>query len=136
MLERPSIWSGHRVRQSPRKRKSQKNRYGERLAVLRAYTGARLLNDDRAYSLADAAERVGSSASYVRAALTILKSEDWDLYIDTLWGREPLLASAAKVRRRADLLTAYRKASRQDHGAAGSTIGVDAVFDEMIAPNI
>jgi hypothetical protein len=85
-------------------------------------------------SLKTAAQQVGSTAPYVEAAVWILQTEDSALLDDVLSGRKSLLAAAAEARRRADLVAAYRRASLQDKAVAGPTIGVNNVWDEMIAP--
>jgi len=132
-----SIWLRRPVRQPRRKPKSQ-FRNGERRAVKRALTGAgiRLGQPVQASSLVNAAQHVGSTAPYVEADVWVLQAEDPALLDDVLSGREPLVSAAAKVRRRANLIVAYRKANSEDRAAAGPTIGVDNVFDEMIVPSL
>src|SRR5215469_6142815 len=105
-----SIWLRRHVRQPTRKIKSQ-FRHGQRVAVVRALTGASLLLGlpIKLTSRARTAEIVGSNLHYIEAAITVLKAEDPGLLADVLAGREPLLAAAAKVRHRADLIAAYRK---------------------------
>jgi hypothetical protein len=107
---------------------------GKRVAVLRALTGARLYGNGSTISLADAAESVGSNVRYVRAAVTILKAENPNLIWEVLWGPGNLLATAAKVRKRADLVAAYRKASPDDRKVFGWTVGPATVFDEVVVP--
>ena len=105
---------------------------------MRAVTGASILLGlaVKASSQKSAAEMVGSSRRYVEAAVWVLQAEDPQLLANVLAGREPLLSAAVKVRRRANLIVAYRKANSEDRAAAGPTIGVDHVFDEMIVPSL
>ena len=132
-----SIWFGPTVRQSPRKRKPQKNRYGERLAILRAFTGARLYRAGAGFdTLVEIAESVGSCVTYVRAAITLYEADDINLMIDVRLGRQSLLAAAAKARRRVKLIEAYEQASPDDRKALGETVGVGAIWDETIAPTL
>jgi len=130
-----SICLRRHVRQPKRKTKPH-FRNGERRAVRRALTGARIRLGlpVRASSLKSAAQQVGSTASYVEAAVWVLQAEDPALLNDVLSGRKQLLVAAAEVRQRANLITAYRRASLRDRAVAGPTIGVDHVWDELIAP--
>jgi hypothetical protein len=131
-----SISFRRRVRQ-PARRKSQ-FRNGERRAVKRALTGARIRLGlpIEASSLTSAAQQVGSTASYVEAAIRVLQAEDPVLLDDVLAGRQHLPAAAGKIRRRAELIAAYRRATLVDRAALGSTVGVDHVFDETIVPSL
>jgi hypothetical protein len=90
----------------------------------------------QASSLANAAQQVGSTAHYVEAMTWVLKAEDPALLDDVLAGRKSLLAAAAEARRRGDLIAAFRKASSHDKAISGSTLGVNNVWDDMIAPSI
>jgi hypothetical protein len=65
-------------------------------------------------SIAEAAATTGSNSVYVRAAITILKSEDQSLLDQVLLGQIPLLMAAKQVRRVADIVAAYRNASEKD----------------------
>ena len=131
-----SIWLRRRVRQPNRPHGSQ-FRDGQRAAVMRAVTGASILLGlpIQVPSQARAAELVGSSRRYVEAAVWVLQAEDPALLADILAGRKTLLKAAAKVRRRANLIVAYRKATPDDLEKFGSTVGVDKVFDETIVPS-
>ena len=132
-----SVWSRRRLRQSNRQHKSQFQR-GQRAAVMRAMTGASILLGlpVKPSSRARAAELVGSNLHYVEAAVRVLQAEDPLLLADVLAGRKSLPDAAAKVRGRADLITAYRRATLEDRAALGSTVGVSHVFDEAIAPSL
>ena len=87
-------------------------------------------------TLSDAARMTGSNVSYVQAAITVLKAEDAALVEAVRTGEIALLAAAAQVRRRADLITALRNASAEDRAAAGRALGVAAIFDECVVPNL
>jgi hypothetical protein len=101
-------------------------------------TGASLLlgRPIKLTSRARTAELVGSNVHYIEAAITVLKTEDPALIADVLAGHQSLLAAAAKVRQRADLIAAYRKATLHDRKVFGSTVGVDKMFDETIVPSL
>jgi hypothetical protein len=73
-----------------------------------------------------AAELVGSSRRYVEAAVWILQAEDPALLADVLAGRKALLERAANLRQRADLITAFRRATLHDRQKSGATIGVES----------
>jgi hypothetical protein len=132
-----SIWFRRRVRQ-PNQRYKPQFRHGQRAAVTRALTGGKILlgQSVRAPSLARAAELVGSNIHYVEAAVWVLQAEDPALLADVLAGRKPLLDAAAKARGRAELITAYRRATLDDRAAFGSAVGVSHVFDEAIVPSL
>ena len=132
------IWLQPRVRQSLRRKPRSRFHNGQRQAVRRALTGARIRLGlpVQASSLASAAQLVGSSKQYVEAATWLLQAEDPALLDDVLAGRKPLLAAAAEAHRRADLIAAFRKASAHDKAISGSTLGVNNVWDEMIVPSL
>jgi len=127
------IWPSWPARQSTA---NPRFRHRQSRPVLRAMTGASILLGlpIKTSSQKSAAELVGSNCRYVEAAVCVLRAEAPQLLADVYAGREPLLSAAAKVRRRANLIIAYREASSEDRAAAGAIIGVDNVFDEMIAP--
>jgi hypothetical protein len=130
------MWATAPTRQAPRKRKHQKNQRGERLAVIRALTGARLYRDGKADTLAEAAEKVGSCVAYVRAAITLYEADDINLLIAVRLGCVSLLVAAAKARRRIKLIDAYEQASPDDRKALGEMVGVGVIWDETIAPTL
>jgi hypothetical protein len=84
----------------------------------------------------EAASLVASSVSYVAAAVAVLQAQDQWLVDRVLLGRISLLAAAAKVNKRAKLVTALNAASEVDLAETGRTIGIDRIWDNMIAPNI
>jgi len=143
-----------------RRRRRQFNPDGERLAALRAFTGARLVRAE-AISMAEAAERSGSNRCYVKAALTLLASENTTLIQRVVAGHVPLRAAAAQMKRLAQLVAAYRWSSATDRNKfrdltgltnnladhlihadpaeraeAARALGADVVWDEMILPII
>jgi hypothetical protein len=154
---------------TPKKAKGKKTRKGrsqflegERRAVVTAVTGATLYRDGKASTLKSAAYQVGTTnVSYVKAALVLVQAEAFDLIERVIDGDEPLLAAAAKCRKLAKALAAYREVDRYydlhceflqktglyadlgQHLVASSPIarleaaravGADAVWDGMIAP--
>jgi hypothetical protein len=105
-------------------------------AALRAITGAKLLLGApvRPKTQAEAAELVGSNRPYIAAAAMLLEAEVPALIEDVLLGEVSLLGAAASIRKKARLVKAYREANRSDRRALGKAVGIDAVFDEIIAP--
>jgi Arc/MetJ-type ribon-helix-helix transcriptional regulator len=91
--------------------------------ALRAVTGARLCASGQADNAAVAAACVGSTSAYVRAAVTLLRSEDEHLLDRVLRGELHLLEAAKSVRRVARLIDAYRGASEQDLIRATKIVG-------------
>jgi hypothetical protein len=108
-------------------------------AIERAFTGAKLymgLPVGAPTTQRAAADLVGSTINYVVAATTILQSEDQDLIDRVVAGHIPVLQAAANVRKRAELITALRRSTSTDRAHAGATVGVDLVWDEMVAPSL
>jgi hypothetical protein len=87
-------------------------------------------------SLAAAAEACGSNCPYVKAAITLLNSEDADLINRVLTGEVGLLDAAAAVEKRAQLIAAYREAHVGDLAALGKAVGPGDVWDHVIVPSI
>jgi hypothetical protein len=109
------------------------------LAALRAYTGANLHLGHRPtmwMSQTVAASYVGSTGSYVNAMVAVIQSEDEALLGDVLRGKITVLKAAKIVRKRAGLVQAYRVADATDRAAFGKAAGVDAVWDEVLIPNL
>ena len=140
MLQRsPNILHVTRRQVSPRPHRFRPyHRNGQQVAAVRALTGARLHlgMPIPPLTLSDAACMTGSNVSCVQAAITVLKAEDAALVEAVRTGEIALLAAAAQVRRRADLITAFRNASAEDRAAAGRALGVAAIFDECVVPNL
>ena len=136
MLYRHIVHPG-RVRQArrPRPRPHIKRHHA---ATLRAFAGAQLWSGRpvEPTTLQHAAVLVASTPQYVTAAATILQAEDFALVNDVLTGRISLLAAAAKVAKRAKVVAAVKSASDADLANAARTIGVDRVWDKLIAPNV
>lgn len=127
--------------QPPRPRRRHRSarrrfRHGKRAAVLRAMTAADLYQQGEASSLVEAAEYSGSNVAYVRAMLTLNKTENLSLLVDVLAGELPLLVAAKQVAQLGRLVDAYRKASAADRVAFANAVGVGALWDETIAPAI
>jgi hypothetical protein len=123
-----------------RQRKSSRRhfRHGLRAAAVRAFTAAslHLHKSPLVSALASAAECTGSNVSYVRAATVLLKANNTSLIGEVMAGRIPLLQAASQVRHLVNLVEAYRAASPEARAAAGRTVGIDAVWDEMIVPGV
>jgi hypothetical protein len=85
-------------------------------------------------TLAAAAFACGSNAGYVKAAITLIRSENATLLERVLAGDMPLLAAARQAKQIADLVTAYRAASGANRIEAAKTIGADVLFDEAVVP--
>jgi hypothetical protein len=144
-----------------RRRRRQFNDDGQRLAVLRAFTGAKLYLAGWFASLADAAKSVGSNVHYLAAVIILLRSENVSLLNRVLANDVPLLAAAAQTKRLARLVSAYRSSSAADlkrfcdltgvtndladhlvhsapseRAAAARVLGPEVVWDEMIMPLI
>ena len=107
-------------------------RNGQRAAVLRAITAAKLYSTGAITSLAKAAQACGSNVNYVEAATVLLKAENEALLRLVLAGHEPLLESAQQAQRTADLISAYRSANYADRVAFIRTCGTDAIFDVLV----
>ena len=129
----------NRIRALPRQPRTYRRHYHNRQhagATARAFAGARALLGVPLHvkSQAEAAALFASTRQYIPAAATLLEAEDPHLIQYVLSGRIPLLEAAATVRKRAQLVKAYRAASDGDRKALGVVVGVDAVFDQTIAP--
>jgi hypothetical protein len=114
---------------------------GVRLAALRAF-GAAELKRDKGLSLAKAARRCGSNATYARAALVVLETENVELVNGVLDGRIPLLTAARQHRRSARLIQAFCRADCNQRIAFAKVIGPlvlsamvidDAIIDALFA---
>jgi hypothetical protein len=105
-------------------------------APARAFAGAKLWMRQPVMpsTQAEAARLVGSTPVYVAAAATVIDAATPGLIEDVLHGRVPLLAAAESVRKRAQLLKAWREARPSDLKAFGEIVGVDRIFDDAIAP--
>jgi len=144
-----------------RRRRRQFNHDGERRAVRQALTGAKLYLAGEFTSLKAAAEAVGASVDYVRAAVALLQAENVSLLQDVLAGHVPPAAAAKMVTQLAAAIVAYNAmtatdkkafefvtgatADLTDHlvhaipsqrAAAARALGADVVWDEMVMPLI
>jgi hypothetical protein len=108
-------------------------RHGQRAAVLRAVTAAKLYCTGTIPNLALAAASCGSSIRYVEAAIVLFKSENAMLLDRVLKGHAPLLSTAAQVKRVADLVAAYRCADGADRIAFMARVGTDNILNELAA---
>ena len=124
-------WRIPRPRLARRSRRRQ-IRNGQRAAVLRALTAAKLHASGAITSLAKAAESCGSNVNYVRAVIVLLKAENETLLRRVLTGDAPLLGAAQQAQRMADLISAYRSANSADRVAFARTCGAEAIFDVLV----
>jgi len=119
------IKQSHRLRQSPRRR----FRNGNRAAALRAFTGAGLYANG--LTLACAAMCCGSCTQYVRAAVILRRSEDAVLIDQVLAGYVDLQRAAARVKRAADLVAAYRAGSDDDRIHFARTCDTNQILEVL-----
>jgi len=109
-------------------------RAGQCAAARRALTAAQFYLDHRFPSLAVAALCHSSCVAYVRAAVTLLKSENLVLLERVLRGHIPLLAAAKQVKQVAALVDAYRTAGAADRVMFAKLIGPTTLFDSALVP--
>jgi hypothetical protein len=109
---------------------------GQRRAALQAITAARAYLDKLPWAptIADAARCHGSTTSYVVAAIAILRSNDEHALQLVLCGARSLLETAARLKPRVKLIDAFNRATPSDRLALGQAVGVDKVWDAVIAP--
>src|SRR5262249_53414925 len=125
--------NGHKKKRRPYRHQMHD---GIRVAVLRAFTAARLFLRGEFSSLAEAARSCGSTVAYVAAAITIIQSENTAIQKEVFHGQLSLLAVACRLRRLARLINAYRQTEGPDRAMFGHTIGLDVLFDDAIVPNL
>jgi hypothetical protein len=135
MLYRANGNSGPSRPRQPTRRRPYRNRQHDN-ATARAFAGAQLWRGQPVVpsTQAEAARLVGSTPLYIAAAATVIDADTPGLIDRVLRGHVGLLEAAETVRRQVRLVKAYREADRDDRKAFGKTIGVDNVFDELIAP--
>jgi hypothetical protein len=136
MLKRLDPDNGEHLFGQPRSRQRRHRKYQHAAAASRAFTGAKFLLGIpiQAKTQAQAAELVGSNRLYIAAAAALLEAEVPGLVESVSRGDVSLLVAAASVRKLARLVRAYRKADRGDRKALGKAVGIDAIFDDSIAP--
>jgi hypothetical protein len=116
-------------------KRGRRFRFGIRTAAARAFAGAHhYLNAAGDLSLELAALMTGSSVAYVKAAITIIQSEDHELADRVLIGEAPVLATARALTRRAKLMDGFRQAAPEDLAAFGRTVGAGTIFDGIVIP--
>jgi hypothetical protein len=119
----------HRRYRSPRRH----FRHGQRAAVVRAFTAARLYLNNAVPTLEAAAESCGSNVAYVQAAIILLRADNTSLVRDVRCGRVPILQAAREAQRLANLITAYREAKDPDRVAFARACGTEAIFNVLVA---
>jgi hypothetical protein len=97
--------------------------------ALQAITGARMCASGQAENVVVAAACTGSTPVHVRAAIVLLKSEDDPMIDCALRGEISLLKAAKQARRVANLVNAYRNASRDELITATRILGGTVVPD-------
>ncbi len=130
---------GRQVRHPPVKRRRYRSarrhfRGYQRAAVLRALTGAKGYRNGWFSTVSEAATACGSNAVYVAAAVVLLEAENSTLLDQVLTGQVPLLAAVEEIKRLAELVAAYRKASAADRVQFARTIGPSTLFDNSLVP--
>jgi hypothetical protein len=103
-------------------------------AAVRALTAGRLIIKGEAPTYRAAALRCGSTATYVRAAVTLLRSENRSLIAAVARGNVPLLAAARGMQQLGTLVWAYRQASAADRVAFAKAVGPTVLFDTSLVP--
>jgi hypothetical protein len=110
-------------------------RDGVCLAALRAITGAQLYRaPDYVLTLRESALSCGSGVRYVQAAVTLLEHADPKLIDRVVSGKVNILVAAESVKAEVRLTAALRAASPEVRVAVASRVGVDNLWDTMIAP--
>jgi hypothetical protein len=107
-------------------------RGGQCAAALRALTAAKGYLGGQFPTLGIAANSCGTSPSYVRAGITILKANDAALIANVLSGVVPLLKAAASVKHAVDMIEAFAKSTRTERRIFGQAAGPATVFDEVV----
>jgi hypothetical protein len=82
----------------------------------------------------EAAIALDSNAPYTAAMVGLIQTEDQSLIDSVIRGDEPELKTAKEVKARADFIALYQQLTPADKAAIGRTIGVGAIWDEMIVP--
>jgi hypothetical protein len=148
MLERPlyRTLGSRRQRVSVRHRQSPRRHFrnGHRAAVVRATTGARLYLDKQIPTLAAAAEACGSNVQYVRAAITLLTTDDPSPLNLALGGWISLIGAAnqARLQRKMKSVTvdsavaSWRVWTPEQRAEFGRGAGVGNLWDHAIIPTI
>jgi hypothetical protein len=146
-----------------KKYRSRRRRFrgGQSVAALHALLAARAYAAGWFNTLTDAAVSAGASVDYTRAALVLLKNGNDDLIHHVLQGQVTFLSAAAQVAPQVRMIEAFKKASPENlkavYAATGMTsdlgehilhssaekqiaaarkVGVDVLWDGMIAPVI
>ena len=135
-LRRLNIGNGVQKRAQRRTHRSSRCRFrnGQRAAVVRALTAAKLYLNGEVPTLEAAAACCGSSVVYVRAAVILIKAENSAMLMAVRAGTVPLRAAAKQLKQVAQLVDGYRKANAAELITFGKTVGAVAVWDNVINP--
>jgi hypothetical protein len=125
---------GRQRRNGHRARRNRHFRNGHRAAAVRALTAAGLVIDGRAPTIGAACERCGSNPAYVRAGITLIRSENKGLIARVVTGKVPLLAAARQVQQLAELLASYRVATAAVRVGFAKAVGPTVLFDTTLVP--
>jgi hypothetical protein len=140
MLERSLYRSPSSRRQrAPVRRRRRHFRNGHRVAVVRAFTAARLYLNGQVPSLASAAEACGSNIRYIAAAVVLLKGDDPSLPDRVIKGWDSLTETANRVRKIVNVeaaVSSWRVWTPEQRAEFGRGAGVADIWDDAIVPTI
>jgi hypothetical protein len=169
MLYGPGRRPRNQNRQSapiPKRRRRAQVRHGRRLAPWRAITGAQFylahVASEAGVTLQEAADSHGASATYLQAALKVVRTNDERLVKRVVHDQVPLLAAEQIALARTQLIQGCKAASPEDREALFRATGltsdlgkllrvstpeertkaardfghVDKIWDDMIEPQI
>jgi hypothetical protein len=135
MLFTPTTSAGARPftpgNRADRRRVRHQIRRGRRVAAVRAFGGAQLYLHRLAPTLTDAAVSSGSTDTYIRAAITVLQSEDVQLQARIVRGHVSLLAAAHRVKPLNNILRIYNGLDPETRRAFFNTAGCDRVLNDL-----
>ena len=119
-----------------RRRQSARRHFrnGQRAAVTRAITAAKIYTAGSVPSLKSAAACCGSNIHYVRAAIPVIQSERAGLlgqvFSVASLSSEPLPTCNASLR----VVAAYRRCDLQDLAALGRIVGAEFLVANVVEP--
>jgi hypothetical protein len=131
----------------PARRRASSRRHfrnGQRAAVVRATTGARLYLEKQVPTLAVAAEACGSNVHYIRAAVDLLKADDPSPLNLAMAGWVSLTGAADQERRRLkaprvsvdEAVASWRVWTPAQRAEFGRGAGISEIWDCAISPVI
>jgi hypothetical protein len=90
----------------------------------------------RAATVAEAAASTAVCSAYIVAAKQVLKTNDEQLIRDVLLGRLSLMEAATHARARLNLINGFRNAAPADLKAFAAEVGVAAIWDTVVVPQL